>query len=297
VNVLDALGGKSDALVRLDWETYFDKDYTLRKLTTEAYVRDPRFETLGVSVKLGNQPTVWLEDWEFREWAAQVDWSRVTACAHHAHFDGLVAAHRYGICPRFWLDTMSMARALHGPFNVALEKLAVKYGIGLKGKELDNAKGKRRRDFTQAQWEALGGYANNDVDLMDALLWRMLPGFPPEELWLIDSTIRWFTEPVFRADFAVLTKALEEERQKKRAVLTRQAHLPDGALEQRSRRPEQRWHQGQIRRSAPLHGRAAPHEAGQAGADLRVRKDRSGHANAARAQASRSSHWLKRGLR
>jgi DNA polymerase len=221
VNVLDALGGKSDVLVRLDFESYWAKDFSLRKLTTEAYVRDPRFEVLGVGVKWADQPTVWLEEWDFREWAARVDWSRVTLCAHHAQFDGLVAAHHYGIRPRFWLDTMSMARALHGPFNVALEKLAVKYGIGHKGKELENTKGKHRQDFTPEEWEAFGRYCITDVDLTDALLWRMLPGFPVEELWLIDTTIRMFTEPVLRADFAVLTKALEEERQKKTALLER----------------------------------------------------------------------------
>lgn len=34
-------------ILTLDFETYFDDDYTLRKLTTEAYVRGPRFEVHG----------------------------------------------------------------------------------------------------------------------------------------------------------------------------------------------------------------------------------------------------------
>jgi hypothetical protein len=38
-------------IVTLDWETYFDKDYSLTKLTTEAYVRDKRFEPHGVAVR------------------------------------------------------------------------------------------------------------------------------------------------------------------------------------------------------------------------------------------------------
>ena len=28
----------------LDFETYYDQEYSLSKMTTEAYVRDPRFE-------------------------------------------------------------------------------------------------------------------------------------------------------------------------------------------------------------------------------------------------------------
>ena len=35
-------------ILALDFETYFDSDYTLKKLTTEAYIRDPRFEQAGL---------------------------------------------------------------------------------------------------------------------------------------------------------------------------------------------------------------------------------------------------------
>ena len=44
-------------LVTLDFETFYDKDFSLRKMTTEAYVRDPRFEVIGVGVKLNNEDT------------------------------------------------------------------------------------------------------------------------------------------------------------------------------------------------------------------------------------------------
>jgi hypothetical protein len=33
-------------LVTLDWETYYAKDYSLSKMTTEAYIRDPQFESI-----------------------------------------------------------------------------------------------------------------------------------------------------------------------------------------------------------------------------------------------------------
>jgi len=46
-------------LITLDFETYYDKDFSLRKLTTEEYVRDPRFEVVGVGVKVNNGPTEW----------------------------------------------------------------------------------------------------------------------------------------------------------------------------------------------------------------------------------------------
>lgn len=220
--LLQALGGKSDVLISLDFETYWDADYTLKKLTTEAYVRDPRFEVTGVGVKFGRRPTIWLEEWEFREWAARVDWSRVSLAAHHAHFDGLVLSHHYGIRPRFILCTLSMARALHGPARGnSLQDLALKYEIGAKGKEIDNTKGKRRADFTDAEWLAFGDYCKNDVDLLDRLLSIMADGFPLLELWLIDTTVRMFTEPELLANNGVLQRALTEERTKKAAMLRR----------------------------------------------------------------------------
>ena len=29
-------------LITVDFETYYDKDFSLRKVTTEAYIRDPQ---------------------------------------------------------------------------------------------------------------------------------------------------------------------------------------------------------------------------------------------------------------
>jgi hypothetical protein len=210
-----------DVLATLDFETFFDRDYTLKnKLTTEEYVRDPRFETIGVGVRWADRPAVWLEDWEFRDWARRVDWSRVALNAHHAHFDGLVLSHHYGITPGFWFCTQSMGRVLHGTAqSVSLANLAPLYGLGAKGKEINDAKGKRRADFTQRQWEAFGGYCRNDCDLGHGLLHKMAPKLPEQEFWTIDTTVRCFTEPKLRTNREILEQAAEEERQKKADLL------------------------------------------------------------------------------
>ena len=46
-------------IVTIDFETYYDKTYSLSKMTTESYIRDERFEVIGVAVKMGDEPTVW----------------------------------------------------------------------------------------------------------------------------------------------------------------------------------------------------------------------------------------------
>ena len=40
-------------LLTIDFETYYDKEYSLSKMTTEEYIRDSRFEAIGVSVQEG----------------------------------------------------------------------------------------------------------------------------------------------------------------------------------------------------------------------------------------------------
>jgi hypothetical protein len=34
-------------LITIDFETYYDKTFSLSKMTTEAYVRDPQFEVIA----------------------------------------------------------------------------------------------------------------------------------------------------------------------------------------------------------------------------------------------------------
>ena len=46
-----SLGGEISTVnfITLDFETYYDRQYSLRKLTTEEYVRDERFEVIGLA--------------------------------------------------------------------------------------------------------------------------------------------------------------------------------------------------------------------------------------------------------
>lgn len=204
--------------VTLDFETFYSKDFNLDKYTTEEYVRSKQFQVIGVGVKVGAHPIVWLEEWDFREWAKRVNWDVVALLAHHTHFDGFILSHHYGIRPGFLLCTMSMARAIHGSGGASLEFLGPKYGAGEKGKELAGVKGLRREQITQAHWAAFGEYCKTDVRITDAVYVAMRPKFPKSELLLIDTTIRMFTEPIFRGDEVVLHRTLAEERRRKSAL-------------------------------------------------------------------------------
>ena len=76
-------------ILTIDFETYYDKKFSLSKLTTEEYVRDERFQTIGVGVKRDDEPAVWFSgsDDEIREFLSTFDWEKSLCLAHNAMFD------------------------------------------------------------------------------------------------------------------------------------------------------------------------------------------------------------------
>jgi len=100
----------------VDFETrWSSKDYTLSKLTTEEYIRDERFETIGVGVKEDGQDAVWVAGThdKIKKYLDSLNLHEHLVLAHNAMFDAAILNWRFDIRPRGWLDTLSMARALH----------------------------------------------------------------------------------------------------------------------------------------------------------------------------------------
>lgn len=210
-------------VITADFETYYDQTFSLSKITTEEYVRDPRFQVIGIGVKVNAEPTAWFSGThrEIKVWLAQFDWANSAVLAHNTMFDGAIFSWRFGIKPKVWFDTMCMARALHGVENsVSLKALAERYGVGKKGTEVLDAKGKRRADFSAQELEAYGKYCINDVDLTYDIFNKMLnAGFPKQELRLIDLTLRMFTEPALELDVERLKAHMVQTQATKATLL------------------------------------------------------------------------------
>jgi hypothetical protein len=234
VSELERACGKPEYLVTVDFETYYSDDFTLSKMTTADYIRDPRFEEIGCGVKirtLGGPDTPpkrpqthWLNPVEFRRWAASFPWHKAAFLAHHTHFDGLIASWHHGVRPLIWLDTLSMARALHGTeVGNSLAKLMLAYGVGEKGKYVAQAKGKRLADFSPAEYAEYAEYCKGDVEGCEALFYQMVRKLPEVCLWSIDTTIRMFTDPCFRVNEPRLSAYLVHERARKAELLDRVA--------------------------------------------------------------------------
>jgi hypothetical protein len=209
-------------ILTIDFETYYSREFSLSKMTTEEYVRDDRFEVVGVSVQEGDGEPVWFsgDATSMHQFLTRYDWANSLALAHNAPFDGAILSWVYGVSPKGWLDTLSMGRALHGTeVGGSLKVLAQHYELGEKGTEVENALGLRRQDFSDAQLARYGEYCKNDVALTYALFNAMVANFPPTELRLIDLTIKMFTEPVLRLDQALLVDHLEAVRKHKEEML------------------------------------------------------------------------------
>lgn len=210
-------------LIAVDMETYYDQDYSLRKISTEEYIRSDLFEVIGVAVKVNDEDTQWFSGTmeETGAWLRQFNWANAMVLAHNCAFDGAILSWRFDIHPKVLADTMSMGNAIgSGDRSVSLDALSKRYGLGEKGDEVINAKGKRRVDFTTEELARYGDYCITDVNLCALLFKVMLAGgFPKDELKLIDMTLRMFTEPVLRLNLPILERHLEKLKNAKQRLL------------------------------------------------------------------------------
>jgi DNA polymerase len=211
-------------LIVVDFETYYDQDFSLSKITTEAYVRDDKFEVIGLAIKVNNNPTEWASGTheQIKTWLDTFNWADAMVVCHNTMFDGAILGWRFGVKPRVWADTLCMGRALHGiEVGGSLKAMAERYGVGVKGNEVIQAKGVRRADFNVEQLSRYGDYCINDVELTHSLFYLMAKGFPKQELRIIDLTLRMFIEPVLELDLTLLEQHLRETKDEKCRLLSR----------------------------------------------------------------------------
>lgn len=210
-------------LITIDFETYYDQKYSLTKISTEEYVRDNRFETIGFAYKINDERCVWVtgNNAYIQKVLDTLPWDDSLVLAHNTMFDGAILSWRYGIKPKGWLDTMSMGRALHGvDQSVSLASMALRYGVGEKGTEVMSAVGIGREFFSPDALAKYGAYCRNDVQLTYNIFQMMMQaGFPKGELKLIDLTLSMFIHPVLKLDTEALKAHLADTVAQKKAHL------------------------------------------------------------------------------
>ena len=211
-----------ETLLVIDFETRWDrKEYTLSKMTTEQYIRNPRFKAFGCCIKTYDVPgTVWVTHADLPDFFNTIDWSTTAVLAHNAQFDVAILSWVYEAKPCFIFDSLSMARALRGvEVGNSLAKLADEFGLPPKGKAVHSTDG--LEELTHEIEFELAEYCKHDTFLCEEVFKRLIKDYPAKELRLIDLTLKMFTNPVLELDQEMLREALVEESTKRTELLNR----------------------------------------------------------------------------
>ncbi len=189
-DILQQCGYPIETVV-LDCESFFDKNFNLRKLSTYDYVTDERFEISGWASK-ENEGIAYFD----RE-LPEIHWKNVTVIMHNAKFDALVLALHHGVYPPFIVDTLDLARHIEPRWSNKLADLCKRHGLVDKG-DIKQFEGVHFDAWGTEVWERLTEYATNDAEREHDLFKLLLPKLsnPAFELELATWTRNLFIKPV-----------------------------------------------------------------------------------------------------
>ena len=169
-----------DKVVTLDFETFYDtKDgYSLKKMSIEAYVRDPRFRVFGLGVKRGSNQTHWIEGpANVERFFRKVPLNQYLCIAQNAPFEGLIMSHHYDVRPAAWLDTQAMCAMAYGNTvtSVSLDAMTKRFLPGHVKAQTDLFALDGVKNPTPDQLARLGVYCQGDCDKTYLLFAKFLP--------------------------------------------------------------------------------------------------------------------------
>jgi hypothetical protein len=207
--------------VTLDLETFFSDEFTLKKLSTENYIRDPRFEAHGAAVKWSpNTLTRWYNEPALRYHLSQEDWSDTALVCWHAQFDAFILSHHYNVRPKLIICPMSMSRLLIGNhISVSLDSVRSHFGLPPKLTPYNLCRGLYWNQMKPDVQRQVAEGACDEVESIWKIFGILAKQFPSEEYETVDTTIKMFTNPVLRADVDALAKVWEDENNSKIARL------------------------------------------------------------------------------
>jgi DNA polymerase len=213
-------------IITIDFETYYDQEYSLSNITTQEYIHHPLFQIIGVAVSVNGGEPRWHSANSILDVAAFLSSYGIeekgTICvAHNAMFDGAILEWKLDIKPWKYFCTMMGSRPHVVPYtgSMSLKNVANFYELGHKGTEVQNVKGMRLKDFDGTALLRYAAYCCQDVNLTFNLFRKLYPLFPNDEINLIDLTIKKFTRPKLKLNGSIINSALVEEIEHKKKLL------------------------------------------------------------------------------
>lgn len=197
--------------LHIDFESYYDDEYSLSKLTTIEYVMGAKFKLHSVAAAWGNDgPIEYVEDKDVITYCRDMVGSNpnTVMCGQNLMFDGLVMTQICQAHPAFYIDLMGLSRAClpHERFH-NLDAISKRFFPNdptmRKGNELVYTKG--LTELSPAMHGKLRPYNIQDINIQRASLYFILDqGFPTDELLVADLLMKMMTEPPFVADMELL---------------------------------------------------------------------------------------------
>ena len=122
----------------IDFETFFSRKFSLSRMNYLEYILSSKFKIHGIAIRYPDGRMEFRTDAETAIRGFQKCYGknleRVVVVGHNFAFDGLILKLVFGIVPVQLVDTMLLARLLHGPDESAsLAALAERYGLKAKG--------------------------------------------------------------------------------------------------------------------------------------------------------------------
>lgn len=196
----------------LDFETFYDKEYSLRKMSYPEYILDTRFtvQVLGVDYGKGKQEFIAPED--IADFLPTLGDAIVVG--NNLFFDAGIMAWKYNFRPAYMIDTLFLANHVLGSARDGGERndlgtLATRLGLSVNKGDLGFMLGVRVP--SPAQLGMLKEYLGNDLTITREILKVLYPQISNVEfeLWLADHTLRIYTDKLLPVDRTLVVKTRE----------------------------------------------------------------------------------------
>lgn len=187
--------------VAIDYETYYDSDYSVGELGPRAYTLDPRFEAPIVSVhgldNSGNPVSVCVEPDQF-------DWDSISDCtwvSWNTNFDStvhrrLVELGKVSNYPPEWHDASHLSVFLCAGRSLKAASANL-LGISLSKEVRDSMRGVRYSTLPDEEKQAWKDYAMTDSELCYDIWMKYKKLWPAEEMAISLHTLRMCERGVY----------------------------------------------------------------------------------------------------
>lgn len=214
-NTLKQAGYPETAII-VDFESYFDSDYSLKKMSTIEYVMDKRFQVGGLGIQflgfsdsfIKSNGIYFFNPFEAKDFLcatkhdAGSDLKCFTIICQNCKFDCLVLKEHYGITPKYTVDIIDLDRIWDARAKHRLAVMAERWGAPKQKGDTQQFKGWHWNDMSPEMKKAYEEYCKTDIEIESFLLQKLLPLVPnPEiELRLATQTLHLYLNQQIEID-------------------------------------------------------------------------------------------------